>query len=135
MKNFTYTNGLLVKVSEDFSSNAINRNDITSMAHAEEIAADATALTGKLHVAADKGNGCYPRFDVIEAPRVGEKVSRCFNGDYYPAGTIVRVSASLKRVTTDTGVTFNRVRQSASWRSNGTWYMTPGHKDERNPHF
>jgi hypothetical protein len=135
MLNFIYVNGELKTVTAEYAQSAINRNDMTGMAHAEEIAQDATTLTERLHIAADRGEYTSPRFDVIEAPRVGEEVSRGFNGDYYPAGKIVKVSASLKRVTTDTGVVFNRVRQSDCWRNAGTWGMVRGHKSERNPHF
>lgn len=133
MLNFTYKNYKLVSVSEDYSREAINRNDMKSMSDAEKIAADATTLTGKVHLAADKGAHTYPRYDVIAAPAVGDKVSRAFNGDYYPAGTIVRVSESFRVVTTDTGIKFYRVHDSASWRNARTWFMSAGWRDERNP--
>ena len=138
MLTFTYTNGTLTAVhplGEGHDQGAINRNDILNMAHAEEIAADATALTGRLHVAADKGSHTSPRYDVIEAPTVGSEVSRGFNGDYYPAGQIIKVSKSLRRVETSDGTVFFRLRQTASWRANGTWYMTAGTHNERNPSF
>lgn len=135
MINFTYTDGKLTTVSTDYSADAINRNDILSIAHAEKIAADATSLTGNLHIGVDRGNSMWPRFDVIEAPRVGSEVSKAFNGDYYPAGTIVQVSKSLRRVLTSNGTVFYRRGQSGTWLNGGTWAMVPGTINERNPSF
>lgn len=136
MLNFTFNDkAILIAVSTECSPEAINRNDITDMAQAEQIAKDATVLTKSLHVAVDKGDHTFPRFDVIAAPKVGDEVSRAFNGDYYPAGKIVKVSESLRRVVTDTGVVFYRQGQTAAWLNNRTWFMSPGHRDERNPSF
>jgi len=139
MLTFTYSNDTLTAVHTPGDGTdhpgAITRNDMTDMAHAERIAADATALTGRRHVAADKGNHTSPRYDVIEAPTVGSEVSRGFNGDYYPAGTIVKVSKSLRRVETSDGTVFFRLHQTASWRAGGTWFMVAGTHDERNPSF
>jgi hypothetical protein len=70
MLNFIYTNSKLTSVTEEFSNEAINRNDITSLAHAEEIAQDATELTGNLHIGVDRGSSTSPRFDVVlKSPR------------------------------------------------------------------
>ena len=135
MLNFIYVDGKLTAVSAEYVANAVNRNDMQNMAHADEIAADATALTGRLHIPVDKGNSTFPRYDVIEAPVVGALVSRAFNGDSYPAGKVIKVSKSLRRVQTDDGTVFFRVRKTASWRANGTWFMSPGHTDKRNPSF
>lgn len=135
MLNFTYSNGSLVLVSTDYSPEAMNRNDMTGILHAEMIAADATKLTGKLHIAVDRGDHTWPRYDVIEAPVVGSEVSRAFNGDYYPAGKIVRISASLKRVVTEDGTVFYRRGITGTWIADGTWAMCPGSIDKRNPSF
>lgn len=135
MLNFTYKNGELIAVSTECTRDAINRNDIIGMAHAEKIAQEATTLTGKLHVACDRSASTSPRYDVIEAPTVGSEVSRGFNGDYYPAGMIVKVSSSLRRVVTDTGVVFYRRRQSDTWVSGGMWCMVAGRHDRLNPSF
>lgn len=105
------------------------------MLQAEAAAVEATQLTGKMHLPVDQGTSTWPRFDVIEAPQVGSEVSRAFNGDYYPAGKIVKVSKSFKRVATEDGTVFTRVRETASWRSAGTWYMSAGSRRELNPHF
>lgn len=136
MLSFLYTNnGSLVKVTSEYERKALNRNDFSSLEMAEKVAQDATDFTGRLHIATDAGAYCFPRYDVVEAPVVGDEVSRGFNGDYYPAGKIVKVSASLKRVETDTGAVFFRKRQTGSWVEGGTWSMVPGHRSERNPSF
>lgn len=135
MLYFRYAAGKLIEVTADHCSNATTRHDIQNLAHAEEIATDATRLTGRLHIGVDQGDCTWPRYDVIEAPKVGDPVSRAFNGDYYPAGTITKVSPTLKRVETSTGVLFFRVRETASWRSAGTWWMYRGHRSELNPSF
>lgn len=135
MLNFTYKNGELVDVSTEWMRDAINRNDMKTMADAEEIAQHATTLTNRLHIACDRGNSTWPRYDVIEAPTVGSEVSRGFNGDYYPAGKIVKVSPSLKRIQTDNGTVFYRRRQSDVWIAEGTWCMVNGRHDRLNPSF
>jgi hypothetical protein len=112
-----------------------NRNDWKTMARAEEVAAQLTEATGQLFIATDASASTSPRYDVIEAPKVGEKVSRYFNGDSYPAGEIVKISASLKRVETSDGTVFFRRRQSGSWINNGTWGMEHGHNPRLNPSF
>ena len=134
MLYFTYENDQLVKVSSEPSRTALTRNDIISFPHAIQIAGAAWLLTGRLHLACDNGRNVYPRYDVIEAPKVGDKVSRTINGDYYPEGEIVHVSASKKVVRTSTGLRFDRKGTTASWRNKGTWTLVAGHINERNPH-
>ena len=75
----------------------LTRHDLQSLAEAEMLAAAAQEATGKAYLAIDSGGGCYPRFDVIEAPVVGEDVSYAFNGDYYPCGQIKSISAKIGR--------------------------------------
>lgn len=136
MLYFRYANGGgLISVTTEHHRNGINRNDFISLKMAEQVAKDATEFTGRLHIATDAGGHCSPRYDVIEAPKVGDEVSRGFNGDYYPAGKIAKVSASLKRVETDTGAVFFRKRQTGSWVEGGTWSMVSGHRSELNPSF
>ena len=111
------------------------RWDWTSFAEVEGLATQVTALTGDLHVGVDNGQGHYPRYDIIRAPAVGDKVSYGFNGDYYPDGEIVRMTNTLN-VITSTGGTYRRRKNSASWRrAGGTWSLIQGHHNERNPHF
>ncbi len=87
------------------------------------------------YIATDAGAHVSPRYDVIKLPKVGDKVSKAFNGDSYPAGVIKSISKSLKLITTDGGDKFYRVRETGSWRSGGTWSLTPGHVYTQNPSF
>ena len=138
MLNFTYADGKLVAVGTECSREAINRNDFTCINTARTVASEATALTGRLHIGIDKGGHTSPRFDVIEAPAVGADVSYAFNGDYYPAGKITRVSPTLAQVATDRGYVFyrNGGPDSGRWaRAGGTWTMVGGNIDRRNPEF
>lgn len=112
-----------------------NRNDFDSFMLAQQLADSATRLTGRLYIATDAGEHCSPRYDVIEAPAVGDKVSYAFNGDYYPCGTIKSISKSLKLVTTTEGKKFYRRGNSGNWLNGGMWSLVNGHRDERNPHF
>jgi hypothetical protein len=94
-----------------------------------------TAMTGKTYLSYDQGPSHYPRYGVIEAPAVDDPVSYGFNGDYYPCGTITRITKGW-RVTTSEGKVFNRYKETAGWKMvGGTWGMVAGHVDERNPHF
>lgn len=94
----------------------------------------ATAL-GKGFIATDAGPCVSPRYDVIQLPKVGDKVSKEFNGDSYPCGVIVKISPTFKSIRTDGGDVFYRVRQTGSWRNEGTWFLTPGHVSKQNPSF
>lgn len=94
------------------------------------------SLRGKdTYIATDAGPCVSPRYDVQRRPQVGDEVSYGFNGDYYPCGTIVKISPTLKKITTSSGHTFYRLRQTGSWKMNKTWSLVQGHHDERNPHF
>jgi hypothetical protein len=80
-------------------------------------------------------NNYWPKFGVIKTPAIGDEVSYAFNGDSYPAGKIIKISNSLKRIETDTGVTFYRSGLSGVWLYEKTWSMIPGHKNKRNMSF
>lgn len=90
---------------------------------------------GRVYIATDAGSSVSPRYDVIEAPYVGDEVSYSFNGDSYPCGTIASISKTLKKITTTTGMSFYRRGESGSWVSNGTWTLIPSHIYEQNPSF
>lgn len=107
-----------------------NRNDWKTFEAAQSVAAH---LDG--HIATDAGPNVSPRYDVIKLPKVGDKVSKAFNGDHYPCGVIVNISKTLKAITTDGGDVFYRVRQTGSWRNQGTWFLEAGHHSELNPSF
>lgn len=98
-------------------------------------AKDLTLRTGNPHMIVDRGPRTHPRYAVVRTPKVGDPVSRAFNGDYYPDGVIIKISPSLKVITTDTGTRFYRWRESGWWRANGMWSMVHGHHNERNPSF
>ena len=82
----------------------------------------------------DAGEWCSPRFDVIEAPAVGEFVTKAFNGDYYPEGEIVKITATWQ-IKTSAGKIFRRHKNSACWKDSNGYGMISGHHDERNPHI
>jgi hypothetical protein len=113
----------------------MTRHDFVSMDHAAQIAKSATECTGKLHLPVDSGSGVWPRFDVIEAPAIGEAVSYGFNGDYYPCGHIKSISESFRVITTTGGQKFYRRRESATWKFKGIWSLVDGHRKELNPSF
>lgn len=112
----------------------LNRNDIGTFEKAQRVAAAATKFMGKLYIATDAGDHVAPRYDVKEAPVVGDKVSYSFNGDTYPDGEIVKISTSLRVVTTSNGNRYYRHRLSGSWMRRA-WSLIPGHHYEQNPHF
>ena len=112
-----------------------SRHDFSSLEIAEKVAAGASKFTGRTYIATDAGEGCYPRFDVIEAPAVGDEVSYAFNGDYCPCGTIVSISKSMKLIVTSTGRKFYRSRLSGAWLNGGMWSMVAGHINRLNPEF
>ena len=103
--------------------------------HAATCVAESASLLGKTkYIPVDNGEFCYPRYDVIEAPNLGDEVSYSFNGDTLPCGTIVKISDSLRRVVTSGGKVFYRKRETALWMS-GSWSLVCGHVEERNPHL
>jgi hypothetical protein len=112
-----------------------SRWDWKDYATVETLAKYVTAMTGKTHLPTDAGGSTSPRYDIIEAPQVGDLVSYGFNGDYYPCGEIEKITKGW-RITTSTGKVFNRRKNTAGWRMvGGTWGMCAGHIDECNPHF
>jgi hypothetical protein len=113
----------------------INRREITSYEHACELADAKSEATGERHIGIDRGRQTSPQFDVVEAPVVGAEISYAFNGDYYPCGTIVSISETMKKITSSTGRSFYRRRKTASWVASKTWTMVKGHIERRNPHF
>lgn len=108
---------------------------VDSWKEAEELAASLTSLLDAVYLPYDMGEYHSPRFGVVKLPKIGDLVSKGFNGDYYPEGTVVSISKSYKKISTSTGVHFYRFRQTRSWVSHGTWGMVRGHVSERNPSF
>lgn len=137
MLHFEVQNGKLVSVSTESQRGEswITRHAFKTLEQADEMAAQATELTGDLHVGVDNGSSVWPRYDVVRAPKVGDEVSYAFNGDYYPDGVIAKVSATLI-VTTSTGNTYRRRRKTGRWaQPGGTWSLVHGHHSDKNPHF
>jgi hypothetical protein len=111
------------------------RSDWSTFEAAHEVAEAASIFEGVEYIAIDRGAYTSPRFDVIRAPQVLDPVSYSFNCDSYPCGYIKTISKSLKKITTTTGETFYRRKQTGAWLMNRQWSMIAGHIEERNPHF
>lgn len=115
----------------------IARHEMKQFDDAHRIAKEATEVTGELYVGIDNGPSVWPRYDVMKAPKVGEAVSYGFNGDYYPDGEIVHVTAgTLRQIKTSTGATYYRRKQSGGWtKKGGTWSLVMGTHNDKNPEF
>jgi hypothetical protein len=113
----------------------VSRWDWATLEAAQEVADAASIFEGVEYIAIDRGAHTSPRFDVICAPQVLDAVSYTFNGDYYPCGYIKTISKSLKKITTTTGETFYRRKQTGAWLMNRQWSMVAGHIEAYNPHF
>jgi hypothetical protein len=112
-----------------------SRWDWNTLDAAQRVAESASETTGKHFLAIDRGTGVFPRFDIIEAPQVGDAVSASFNGDSYPEGFVKSISKTMRLIVTTTGRKFYRRNEnSGSWVS-GSFSLIPGHVDERNAHF
>jgi hypothetical protein len=122
---------LSATASTEYSPEAETRNVWKTFEAAKEVA----AVLGADYIATDAGPNVSPRYDVIKLPKIGDKVSKAFNGDSYIAGTIKSISKSLRLIVTDDGDKFYRVRETGCWRSQNTWSMQPGHVEKRNPSF
>lgn len=114
------------------------RTDFDTMLMAQAIAAAASEKAGKLYMASDSGPSVSPRYDVVEAPAVGDDCSRGFNGDYYPVGKIVAITPGSMRIVTVDGprgkLRFYRRGERAAWvQAGGTWSLVPGVRNEWNP--
>lgn len=125
-----------VVADDDDRRLAENRNDWRSYKAAQEVA----AALGDGFIATDSGPYVSPRYDVIELPKVGDKVSYHFNGDHYPCGTITKISKGplFRRIETDDANgphVFWRRKLTGGWIKDGTWFLEQGHHNELNPSF
>lgn len=112
-----------------------SRHDWNSFEQVKQIARLLSLNTRTTYLAVDEGPNVSPRFDIIEPPKVGDKVSYGFNGDYYPDGEIIKITKTWQ-ITTSTGNRYLRYRNTSTWlRTGGTWALVPGHRNERNPSF
>lgn len=128
------TNGT-VELSNIDDKTAQSRWDWKSYETVQDLAAKLSVTENKLYIGVDKGSSVSPRFDIIEAPAIGDEVSYAFNGDSYPCGKIVKISKSLRRIETDGGKVFYRRKLSGTWLNNHTWALVNGHVHTQNPHF
>ena len=118
----------------------VSRSHFLTLDMAQRVAAAANRLGALGHergvvdtyLATDEGPSHSPQYDVVRAPRPGDLVSSSFNGDSYPEGEVVRVSASFRRVETSTGKVYYRRRASGSWIADGTWFLVEGHVRQTN---
>lgn len=101
----------------------------------EDLAEMATEFHKEKYLPVDRGPHHSPRYDVIKAPKVGDKISYSFNGDTYPDGEIARISDSFRVITSTTGQRYYRWHRTGSWLYDQTWTMVSGHRNERNPSF
>ena len=117
---------------DDDNAEAVNR--WRSFEEAQDIAEQATQLTGDLFLACDRSECVSPRYVVVRAPRVGDAASYAFNGDSYPDGVITHVTeATCRVVKTDTGSTYYRRKCGAGWtKKGGTWSLVSGHVSSLN---
>lgn len=140
MLRFVIDNEMNVKqVTSEFNykneSQIVDRWDFKTLDDAIKIAESANLLNKNVsYLAVDRGLGVAPRFDVIEAPKVGDLVSRTLNGDYYPDGEIVKVTPGFKTIKTSTGSSY-RLTKNGTWAMNRYWLLVKGHRSELNPHF
>lgn len=113
----------------------ISTRDLESFEEVETLARYLTAMTGKTFLAGDRGSHCSPRYDVFEAPKVGDPVSYSFNGDTYPCGYITKITPKW-HITTSEGKKFRRAGLRPGFRmEGGTWSLVAGHIYEQNPSF
>lgn len=113
----------------------ISSRDLVSMADARCVALYLTSITGITYLPVDEGDGTWPRYRIVEAPVLGAKVSRSFNGDTYPCGEISKITKTWQVTTTD-GAKFRRYKETGGWReAGGSFWMCSGHVYEQNQHF
>lgn len=133
MLHFQMSNGQITQIVSKYSDRVgdgwINRHDFDTYEAAVVIA----GLAGDKYIAIDNGEYVSPRYDVIEAPQVGDLVSYAFNGDSYPDGTITSISKSLKIITTSSGRRYYRRKLTGTWKYSKTWSLVHGHHHKRNP--
>lgn len=131
--------GVYLKEASACGCTLVNRNDFKTFADAEAMAEQCnehTTYQGRVFIATDSGPYVSPRYDVIEMVKVGDEVSRGFNGDYYPCGKVTKITHNLRRVETDDGTIFWRRRLTGAWvEQSGCFGMVKGVHRELNPSF
>lgn len=131
------------KFDGSFGAGWLNRNDISvhpsPWLFAQQIADSASKFTGRTFLAIDNGDHVSPRYEVIEAPSVGDEVSKGFNGDFYHVGQVVKIGKNYKQITVQGKygtIKFYRKGLRGCWlQPGGTWGLVPGVRNEMNPEF
>lgn len=132
------------KADGSWGAGWLNRTDmgqhqVAPLLFAQQIADSASNLTGRTCLAIDSGPDVSPRYDVIEAPAIGDDASKGFNGDYYPVGKITKIGKDYKQITVDGPrglIKFYRRKLTAAWvQTGGTWCLVPGTRSEWNQEF
>lgn len=96
--------------------------DYESFEEVQDIAVKISEITGQQWIAYDDGEWTSHRFGIMEPPKVGDEVSYGFNGDYYPCGTIAKITkAGVSRLAKakSSTVVIKSVRA-------GLWLAAPG---------
>ena len=124
-----------VAVVHIYSDDTESHHDWKSFDRVTEIASQLTVETGEFYIPTDAGSSCSSRYNVRKMYSIGDAVSKYFNGDSYPCGYIVSISKTLRKITTSTGVSFSRRKETGSWVSGNTWFLSTGHISEQNPSF
>lgn len=125
----------LINVDSDFVEirELSNKGDTSTLRHLANMITDAM---GENYIFVDNGQG-FPRYGIVRAPHVGDPVSKAFNGDYYPVGTVVKVTPTLGKVVTSSGDVFYRRKQTAKWLEvgGGPFTLIQGTVDQLNEEF
>ncbi len=106
-----------------------------SLLEAVELAMTCTESFGEQYIGVDEGPNVLPRFGIDKLITVGEIVSYGFNGDYYPCGTVTKISKTFRKIETSDGSVFHRRKNTNGWFKDGTWCLVVGYYNERNPSF
>lgn len=134
----------VVRIEDDYDAlkgleehlNYLSNWDVQTFDEAVRLAEEATKVMGEKYLAVDRTASVAPRYGIVRAPRLGDKVSYSFNGDTTPCGYITKISDSYYRIQTSTGDVFYHKGHTGSWiRKGGTWSLVNGHIRERNPSF
>lgn len=73
--------------------------DYTSFEQVENFVKELNSQQSVKYVAVDRGDFVSPRFSVVKMFFVGQEVSKGFNGDYYPQGTVTKISKTGRKIT------------------------------------
>ena len=111
-------------------------SDLDTFRMAFDVANAFTKFTGKEHLPVDNGDHCYPRFEIVVAPVVGDLISYGIGGDRYLDGVITKITGSnFKKIHSSTGNCYLRRRLSASWKNGSCSLIVGEHVSYLDPSF